>query len=156
MKPRRVIPGGVSCVQGPVLHGRAAGRDHSNDDEWVVRLAWSRSRRLILGHSEFSSASVVLLLTVDDLITQLSQQFGFSAFRPGQREVIEAVLSRRDALAVMPTGQGKSLCYQLPATLLPGLTLVISPLIASDARSGQQHAGEEDRGGGISLRPFRV
>jgi ATP-dependent DNA helicase RecQ len=67
---------------------------------------------------------------VDDLSRQLSQQFGFSAFRPGQREVIEAVLSRRDAMAVMPTGQGKSLCYQLPATLLPGLTLVISPLIA--------------------------
>lgn len=67
---------------------------------------------------------------MDDLSRQLSQQFGFSAFRPGQREVIEAVLSRRDAMAVMPTGQGKSLCYQLPATLLPGLTLVISPLIA--------------------------
>lgn len=67
---------------------------------------------------------------MDDLTSQLSQQFGFSAFRPGQREVIDAVLSRRDAMAVMPTGQGKSLCYQLPATVLPGLTLVISPLIA--------------------------
>jgi ATP-dependent DNA helicase RecQ len=72
---------------------------------------------------------------VDDLSTQLSRQFGFHTFRPGQREVMEAVLSRRDAMAVMPTGQGKSLCYQLPATLLPGLTLVISPLIASDAGS---------------------
>ena len=67
---------------------------------------------------------------MDDLTKQLSQQFGFSAFRPGQHEVINAVLSRRDAMAVMPTGQGKSLCYQLPATILPGLTLVISPLIA--------------------------
>jgi ATP-dependent DNA helicase RecQ len=67
---------------------------------------------------------------VDDLSKQLNQQFGFSSFRPGQREVIDAVLSRRDAMAVMPTGQGKSLCYQLPATILPGLTLVISPLIA--------------------------
>ena len=67
---------------------------------------------------------------MDDLTRQLSLKFGFSAFRPGQREVIDAVLSRRDAVAVMPTGQGKSLCYQLPATLLPGLTLVISPLIA--------------------------
>lgn len=64
---------------------------------------------------------------MDDLTRQLAQQFGFSAFRPGQREVIDAVLSRRDAMAVMPTGQGKSLCYQLPATILPGLTLVISP-----------------------------
>ncbi len=67
---------------------------------------------------------------MDDLHKQLHQQFGFSSFRPGQREVIDAVLSRRDAMAVMPTGQGKSLCYQLPATILPGLTLVISPLIA--------------------------
>lgn len=67
---------------------------------------------------------------MDDLTQQLSRQFGFSAFRSGQREVIDAVLSRRDAMAVMPTGQGKSLCYQLPATVLPGLTLVISPLIA--------------------------
>lgn len=67
---------------------------------------------------------------MDDLNKQLHQQFGFSSFRPGQREVIDAVLSRRDAMAVMPTGQGKSLCYQLPATILPGLTLVISPLIA--------------------------
>jgi ATP-dependent DNA helicase RecQ len=67
---------------------------------------------------------------VDDLTRQLSEQFGFAKFRPGQEEVIRAVLAGRDAMAVMPTGQGKSLCYQLPATLLPGLTLVISPLIA--------------------------
>ncbi len=69
-------------------------------------------------------------LTVDDLTRQLSEQFGFAKFRPGQEEVIRAVLDGRDAMTVMPTGQGKSLCYQFPATLLPGLTLVISPLIA--------------------------
>lgn len=67
---------------------------------------------------------------VDDLTRQLNERFGFAAFRPGQEDVIRAVLAGRDAMAVMPTGQGKSLCYQLPATLLPGLTLVISPLIA--------------------------
>ena len=67
---------------------------------------------------------------MDDLTRQLSEQFGFAKFRPGQEEVIRAVLAGRDSMAVMPTGQGKSLCYQLPATLLPGLTLVISPLIA--------------------------
>jgi ATP-dependent DNA helicase RecQ len=67
---------------------------------------------------------------VDDLTRQLNDQFGFEKFRPGQEEVVRAVLAGRDAMAVMPTGQGKSLCYQLPATLLPGLTLVISPLIA--------------------------
>ncbi len=67
---------------------------------------------------------------MNDLTRQLNERFGFSAFRPGQEEVIRAVLAGRDVMAVMPTGQGKSLCYQLPATLLPGLTLVISPLIA--------------------------
>ncbi len=67
---------------------------------------------------------------MDDLTRQLSEQFGFAKFRPGQEEVIRAVLAGRDAMTVMPTGQGKSLCYQLPATILPGLTLVISPLIA--------------------------
>ena len=67
---------------------------------------------------------------VNDLTRHLKERFGYSAFRPGQEEVIRAVLAGRDVMAVMPTGQGKSLCYQLPATLLPGLTLVISPLIA--------------------------
>ena len=67
---------------------------------------------------------------MDDLTRQLKKQFGLTEFRPGQLEVMRAVLARRDAMAVMPTGQGKSLCYQLPATLLPGLTLVVSPLIA--------------------------
>ena len=57
-------------------------------------------------------------------------QFGHSGFRPLQRETIEAVLNGRDALTVLPTGGGKSLTYQLPATLLPGHTVVISPLIA--------------------------
>ncbi len=67
---------------------------------------------------------------MNDLTKQLSERFGFTTFRPGQEEVIRAVLAGRDAMTVMPTGQGKSLCYQLPATILPGLTLVISPLIA--------------------------
>lgn len=60
----------------------------------------------------------------------LAQYFGFLSFRPGQREVIDALLSGRDSLCVMPTGQGKSVCYQVPAMLLPGVTLVISPLIS--------------------------
>jgi ATP-dependent DNA helicase RecQ len=67
---------------------------------------------------------------VNELTQHLQHHFGFAGFRPGQEEVIRAVLARRDVLAVMPTGQGKSLCYQLPATLLPGLTVVVSPLIA--------------------------
>ncbi len=60
----------------------------------------------------------------------LKQLFGFDQFRPGQRDVMEAILGGANALVVMPTGSGKSLCYQLPACALEGITLVISPLIA--------------------------
>jgi len=67
---------------------------------------------------------------VMDLERTLHEWFGLQRFRPGQREVIEEVVQGRDVLCVMPTGGGKSLCYQLPALLLPRLTLVVSPLIA--------------------------
>ncbi len=60
----------------------------------------------------------------------LTARFGFDAFRPGQEQVVEALLAGRSALAVFPTGAGKSLCYQLPALLLDGMTIVVSPLIA--------------------------
>src|SRR5262245_1249429 len=60
----------------------------------------------------------------------LHSVFGFNAFRPGQEEIVTAVLAGENVLAVMPTGSGKSLCYQLPAIARPGLTLVVSPLIA--------------------------
>ncbi len=67
---------------------------------------------------------------MDRLDSALRRYFGFEQFRSGQREVIERILSRQHTLAVLPTGLGKSLCYQLAAQLLPGVTLVISPLIA--------------------------
>ena len=70
------------------------------------------------------------LVVVDSLETALHTHFGWSRFRAGQRPVVEAVLSGRDALAVLPTGGGKSLCYQLPALIRGGLVVVISPLVA--------------------------
>ncbi len=69
-------------------------------------------------------------MTDDRLLAELERHFGFDAFHAGQRPVIEDVLAGRPTVAVMPTGAGKSLCYQLPALLLPGLTVVVSPLIA--------------------------
>ncbi|MEM1077971.1 MAG: DNA helicase RecQ [Pseudomonadota bacterium] len=73
----------------------------------------------------------------------LSSVFGFSQFRPGQAEVVEAVCAGEDVLAIMPTGGGKSLCFQLPALARPGLTVVISPLIAlmRDQVRGLREAG---------------
>lgn len=64
------------------------------------------------------------------LETALQQHFGYSTFRPGQKEIIETILSGRDTLGVLPTGGGKSICYQLSAIVSPGLTVVISPLIS--------------------------
>lgn len=65
-----------------------------------------------------------------DALSSLRAHFGFDEFREGQREVISAILEGKDAVVVMPTGSGKSLCYQLPAMMLGGATLVVSPLIA--------------------------
>ena len=92
----------------------------------------------------------------------LENTFGLSEFRPGQEAVIRSALAGRNTLAIMPTGAGKSLCYQLPAVLLPGMTIVISPLIAlmkdqcdklielglraSQINSAQTRPGEPGRG----------
>lgn len=67
---------------------------------------------------------------MDALHEELKRWFGYDEFRPGQEEIIRTLLSGQDVLGIMTTGAGKSLCYQLPAFMLPGMTLVISPLIA--------------------------
>ena len=67
---------------------------------------------------------------MDPLLALLQEHYGWDDFRPGQRPVIEALLEGRDALAVLPTGGGRSLCYQLPALMRQGLVLVVSPLVA--------------------------
>ncbi len=68
--------------------------------------------------------------SLEDAISSLRKHFGFDDFREGQRDVIGSILEGKDAVVVMPTGSGKSLCYQLPAMILDGATLVVSPLIA--------------------------
>ena len=67
---------------------------------------------------------------LDDARRVMQDRWGYASFRPGQDEIIEAVLERRDVLGVLPTGGGKSLCYQVPALLADGFVLVVSPLIS--------------------------
>jgi ATP-dependent DNA helicase RecQ len=86
----------------------------------------NRISNLTCSNAQFFTHCVSLEL----LSSRLKQTFGYDAFRPLQREIMEASLGGRDALAILPTGAGKSLCYQLPALVREGLTVVVSPLIA--------------------------
>src|SRR5881396_3271129 len=77
-----------------------------------------------------SSSMSTINETTNEPLTRLRTHFGHREFRDGQEQIVRAVLGGRDVLAVMPTGAGKSLGYQLPAVMLPGTTLVVSPLIS--------------------------
>lgn len=70
------------------------------------------------------------MLSIEDLSAKLKEIFGYDSFRPGQLEVIEQIINNKDVLSVMPTGAGKSLCFQLPAVLRDSQTIVVSPLVA--------------------------
>src|SRR5687768_9494563 len=82
------------------------------------------------GRGRNSHVPTIITLAMPDLREHLRNLFGLDDFRPSQREVIEDVLAARDVMCVMPTGAGKSLCYQLPAAVQTGLTIVVSPLIS--------------------------
>jgi len=73
---------------------------------------------------------MAVTVSASEIRAALREHWGFDAFRPGQEDIVATLLSGRHVLGVMPTGAGKSLCYQLPALLLPGVALVVSPLIA--------------------------
>lgn len=77
-----------------------------------------------------SNQSAISVPKLNDAESVLKQVFGYDEFRDGQKQVIEEILRGNDALVLMPTGGGKSLCYQVPAIMLPGITVVVSPLIS--------------------------
>jgi len=103
----------------------------------ALRLDWKRNPQaftpdlldMLKGIAGALSAGAAAHRATDPRVV-LKEAFGYDAFRPGQREIIDTVLSGRDCIGVMPTGAGKSITYQIPARILGGLTLVVSPLIA--------------------------
>jgi len=102
-----------------------------------LRLAWKRNPNAfspdlleMLKKISATLAAGAIAHKESDPAAVLKEAFGYDAFRPGQREIIDTVLSGRDCIGVMPTGAGKSLTYQIPARIFGGVTLVISPLIA--------------------------
>ena len=90
-----------------------------------------RGQRMALLHLETMTQAVDSADSVDPrALEALNRYFGYDSFRPGQSGIVSAILTGHDVLGVMPTGAGKSICYQIPAAILPGVTIVISPLIS--------------------------
>jgi ATP-dependent DNA helicase RecQ len=106
-----------------------------------------RASALPSGYASVMNHQMTAILPepAEDIGGHLKRVFGYDSFRPGQEEIVSAVMAGRDVLAIMPTGGGKSLCYQLPAIARDGLTLVISPLIAlmRDQVAALRNAGVE-------------
>lgn len=115
-----MLPVGIALNIHTARHSRAV---------WLLEA--SRIGRIMPGHDRHDTSRPRARMTaVLENLGEGLARFGLTEFRPGQQAVIETVLSRRDCLCIMPTGGGKSLCYQLPAVLRDGVTLVVSPLIA--------------------------
>lgn len=90
-----------------------------------------RGQRMALLHLETMTQAVDSADSVDPrALEALNRYFGYDSFRPGQPGIVSAILTGHDVLGVMPTGAGKSICYQIPAAILPGVAIVISPLIS--------------------------
>ena len=90
-----------------------------------------RGQRTALLHLETMTQAVDSADSVDPrALEALNRYFGYDSFRPGQSGIVSAILTGHDVLGVMPTGAGKSICYQIPAAILPGVAIVISPLIS--------------------------
>ena len=92
--------------------------------------AASASSEAALGGTSPAPSAAALSAPPQAAIAALRTHFGYDSFRPGQAEVVAAVLGGRDVLAVMPTGAGKSICYQVPAIVRDGVALVVSPLVS--------------------------
>jgi ATP-dependent DNA helicase RecQ len=101
---------------------------------YVQLSGWYEESTVLASGYSYSPAPPIVFedhdLTLDEAAAELKRIFGYDEFRPLQREVIANVLDKQDSLAIMPTGSGKSLCFQIPAVLFPGLTVVVTPLIS--------------------------
>jgi len=133
-----VPPSTVTRVTGPadrITDLRSLARDDrtaARAELDALRRTWSADPGSFTDEqvAELRDMAASLEVRPDEIEATLGDTFGFSSFRPGQREIIEALLKGRDCVGIMPTGAGKSLTFQLTARLLGGTTLVVSPLIA--------------------------
>ncbi len=129
-EPPPVIPAGT-LLRVSLAHWWRPAEEPSVELRCYVQLSgWIAPLDAAGGVERWDGGATDAGPTLDEAQRVLKRVYGYDAFRPLQADIIENVLGRRDSLAVMPTGSGKSMCFQLPALLFPGLTVVVSPLIS--------------------------